>query len=184
MVGTAIITGASQGIGRAIACRLSQDGFKVAINDLPSRKDQLEELHAYITQQGGTSIIILGDISVESEVKGMVDIVVERMGGIDVVRTPPFFPHYPHTPPLKVYTLRWSPMQASVNRRVSLIVCVTPFQRLYPKKKSFDHQLFPPPHLFISDSRGIPTRFICQRHWNISMLQICSTADGETRSWR
>jgi NAD(P)-dependent dehydrogenase (short-subunit alcohol dehydrogenase family) len=85
MVGTAIVTGASQGIGRAIACRLSQDGFKVAINDLPSRKDQLEELHAYITQQGGTSIIILGDISVESEVKGMVDIVVERMGGIDVV---------------------------------------------------------------------------------------------------
>jgi len=85
MVGTAIITGASQGIGRSIAFRLSQDGFKVAINDLPSQKDQLEEVHAYITQQGGTSIIILADISIESEVKAMVDIVVERMGGVDVM---------------------------------------------------------------------------------------------------
>ena len=91
MVGTAIITGASQGIGRAIACRLSQDGFQVAINDLPSQKVQLEEVHAYISQQGGTSIIILADISVEREVKEMVDIVVERMGGIDVVNLFLFF---------------------------------------------------------------------------------------------
>jgi len=85
MVGTAIVTGASQGIGRAIACRLSQDGFKVALNDLPSQKVQLEELHAYITQQGGTSLFILADISVEYEVKRMVDVVVERMGGVDVM---------------------------------------------------------------------------------------------------
>ena len=89
MVGTAIITGASQGVGRAIACRLSQDGFKVALNDLPSQKVQLEELHAYITQQGGISLFFLADVSVEYEVKRMVDFVVERMGGVDVVSSCP-----------------------------------------------------------------------------------------------
>jgi len=85
MLGNAIITGASQGIGKAIACRLSRDGFRVAINDLPSQKAQLEEVHAYITEQGGTSTIILGDVSIESEVKEMVDTAVERFGGLDVM---------------------------------------------------------------------------------------------------
>ena len=85
MLGNAIVTGASQGIGRAIACRLSRDGFRVAINDLPYQKDQLEEVHAYITEQGGISTIIVGDVSIESEVKEMVDTVVERFGGLDIV---------------------------------------------------------------------------------------------------
>ena len=84
-LGTAIITGASRGIGRAIACRLSRDGFKVALYDLPSQRAQLEEVHTYITQQGGTSTAILGDITIEGQVKDMIDTVVERMGGIDVV---------------------------------------------------------------------------------------------------
>ena len=80
MLGNAIVTGASQGIGKAIACRLSRDGFRVAINDLPYQKDQLEEVHAYITEQGGTSTIVVGDVSIKSEVKEMVDVVVERFG--------------------------------------------------------------------------------------------------------
>ena len=84
-LGTAIITGASRGIGRAIACRLSRDGFKVALYDLPSQKAQLEEVHAHITQQGGTSTTTLGDVTIEDQVKDMVDTVVGRMGGIDVV---------------------------------------------------------------------------------------------------
>ena len=85
MLGTALVTGASRGIGKAIACRLSRDGFKVAINDIPSQQVQLEEVHAYIIGQGGTCTTILADVSIESEVKQMVDTVVERMGGIDVV---------------------------------------------------------------------------------------------------
>jgi len=85
MLVTALVTGASRGIGRAIACRLSRDGFGVAINDLPSQKSQLEEVHAYITQQGGKAITTFANVSVESEVNQMVEEVVEQMGGLDVV---------------------------------------------------------------------------------------------------
>ncbi|KAF8808443.1 NAD(P)-binding protein [Phlegmacium glaucopus] len=82
---TALVTGASRGIGRAVACRLSRDGFGVAISDLPSQKSQLEEVHAHITQQGGKAMKTFADVSVESEVKQMVESVVEQMGGLDVM---------------------------------------------------------------------------------------------------
>ncbi|KAF8808448.1 NAD(P)-binding protein, partial [Phlegmacium glaucopus] len=85
------LTGASRGIGRAIACRLSRDSFGVAISDLPSQKSQLEEVHAYITLQGGKAMMALkglqtfANVSVESEVKPMVESVVEQTGGLDVM---------------------------------------------------------------------------------------------------
>lgn len=50
--GTAIVTGASQGIGRAIALRLADDGFDVAINDLSAAKDNLETLRQEIVAKG------------------------------------------------------------------------------------------------------------------------------------
>ena len=86
ILGTALVTGASRGIGRAIACRLSRDGFGVAISDLPSQKSQLEEVHAHITQQGGKAMTIFANVSVENEVHQMVEGVAEQMGGLDVVR--------------------------------------------------------------------------------------------------
>jgi len=81
---TALVTGASRGIGRAIACRLSRDGFTIAINDLPSQKTQLEKVQALITQQGGKAFTFFADVSVENEVSQMIDSVVEQTGGLDV----------------------------------------------------------------------------------------------------
>ena len=86
ILGTALVTGASRGIGRSIAYRLSQDKFKVVINDLPSQKSQLEEVQAHITQQGGKALTFLGDVSVENEVIQMIESAVEQTGGLDVVR--------------------------------------------------------------------------------------------------
>ena len=86
ILSTALVTGASRGIGRAIACRLSRDGFRVALSDIPSQKSQLEEVQTHITEQGGKAITTFADVSVESEVSQMVDSVVEQTGGLDVVR--------------------------------------------------------------------------------------------------
>ena len=86
ILGTALVTGASRGIGRGIACRLSRDGFTVAINDLPSQKSQLEELQAHITEQGGKALTVLADVSVKNEVIPMIESVVGQTGGLDVVR--------------------------------------------------------------------------------------------------
>jgi len=90
--GVALVTGSAQGIGRAIAIRLAQDGFDVALNDLPSKTAVLDDLAAEI-QRGGESegiyrprtCVVAGDVSNEDEVKHMIDTAVEVLGGLDVV---------------------------------------------------------------------------------------------------
>jgi NAD(P)-dependent dehydrogenase (short-subunit alcohol dehydrogenase family) len=88
MPGVAIVTGASRGIGRAIACRLARDGYKVALNDLPSQRSELEALRSDLARSGNEIFVSPADVSVESEVKAMIDDVVSNIGGLDVVCEP------------------------------------------------------------------------------------------------
>lgn len=81
----AIITGAAQGIGRAIALRLAKDGIHVALNDIPNNADNLARVAEEVQAQGGRSTTILADVSVEHEVKAMVAKAVEDLGSVDVV---------------------------------------------------------------------------------------------------
>jgi len=86
--GAAIVTGcAAKGIGRAIAIRLASDGFDVVLNDLPSRKADLEALSKEIQEQfpGRKTLVCAGDVSSDEFVKGMVDQTVEVYGGLDVM---------------------------------------------------------------------------------------------------
>ncbi|KAJ3573807.1 hypothetical protein NP233_g2196 [Leucocoprinus birnbaumii] len=81
----ALVTGASRGIGEAIARRLAHDGFDVALNDLPSRLSALESLHREITRGGRRVYIHTADVSQDSEVESMVKETVKNLGGLNVV---------------------------------------------------------------------------------------------------
>jgi NAD(P)-dependent dehydrogenase (short-subunit alcohol dehydrogenase family) len=83
--GVALVTGASQGIGRATALRLSSDGFDVAINDIPAREAMLANVAKEIATFGRRVHCVLADVSSEKQVESMVSDVVNTFGGLDVV---------------------------------------------------------------------------------------------------
>jgi NAD(P)-dependent dehydrogenase (short-subunit alcohol dehydrogenase family) len=67
----ALVTGASRGIGRAIALRLATEGVKVAVN-YNSGAAPAQELVDQIATEGGEAEAIQADVSDESQVKAMV----------------------------------------------------------------------------------------------------------------
>ncbi|KAH9917346.1 uncharacterized protein B0H18DRAFT_958420 [Fomitopsis serialis] len=81
----AFVSGAAQGIGLKIALRLADDGLDVAVNDIASKKDQLEEVVAQIKAKGRRAIAVPGDVSVEDEVRDIIDKVAADLGGLDVL---------------------------------------------------------------------------------------------------
>ncbi|KAA1467377.1 NAD(P)-binding protein [Dentipellis sp. KUC8613] len=83
--GVAFVTGAAQGIGRVIAIQLANDGFDLAVNDIPSKLTLLEALVAEISGLGRKSIAVPGDVSSEEQVKEMVDETVATLGSLDVM---------------------------------------------------------------------------------------------------
>jgi 3-oxoacyl-[acyl-carrier protein] reductase len=80
----ALVTGASRGIGRAVALRLAQCGAKVAINDRRSAAEA-EEVADKIRSQGGESLVVLADVSLTAEVERMVKETEQAFGQIDIL---------------------------------------------------------------------------------------------------
>ena len=80
----ALVTGAARGIGRAIALRLAEDGFDVAVNDVRGTPE-LNGLVQEIEGKGRRSLGVPADISLEPEVDRMVQKVVQDLGSLDVV---------------------------------------------------------------------------------------------------
>ncbi|KAH8093146.1 NAD-binding protein [Cristinia sonorae] len=81
----AIVTGAAKGIGRAIALRLADDGFNVAVNDIPAEQQNLEVVAGLIREKGRQAVVITGDVSVEADVEKLVAQTVEDLGGLDAM---------------------------------------------------------------------------------------------------
>ncbi|CAE7118335.1 unnamed protein product [Rhizoctonia solani] len=82
----AIITGAAQGIGEAIAYRLSSNDINVALSDLPSKVQALEQVVKSIEGNGHKAISITCDVSNEDEVQAMVKRTIDTFGGLDITK--------------------------------------------------------------------------------------------------
>ncbi|MDX2097881.1 MAG: SDR family oxidoreductase [Leptolyngbyaceae cyanobacterium bins.59] len=89
---TALITGASSGIGQAIAIRLAQEGCNIAINyrKSPEGAEETEDLAmqnacGQIEGCGVQSLLIQGDVSQEEDIVQMVNAVIEKFGKLDIL---------------------------------------------------------------------------------------------------
>jgi 3-oxoacyl-[acyl-carrier protein] reductase len=80
----AIITGASRGIGAAVAQRLAQDGFAVVINYATS-SSEADKLVAELKAAGHAAIAVKADIAKADEVRAMFDAAEQQLGKVDVL---------------------------------------------------------------------------------------------------
>jgi len=79
----AIVTGAGQGIGKAIALTFAREGADVAVNDI--NLVNIENTAVEIKSLGRRSIAIQADISSEGAVNRMVEQVIKEWGGVDIL---------------------------------------------------------------------------------------------------
>ena len=84
MTKTAIVTGASRGIGRSIAKRLASDGFAVVVN-YAGNADEAQKVVDEIRAADGEAVAIKDDVANPEDVKRLFEKTIETFGGVNVV---------------------------------------------------------------------------------------------------
>jgi NAD(P)-dependent dehydrogenase (short-subunit alcohol dehydrogenase family) len=80
---TALVTGAGSGIGKATALKLAAEGAKVAV--LSRTRHEVNQTRDDIRSAGGESISLTADTSDEDQMRGAIEEVLGKFGGIDIV---------------------------------------------------------------------------------------------------
>ncbi|MBQ9479889.1 MAG: 3-oxoacyl-[Selenomonadaceae bacterium] len=81
---TALVTGASRGIGRAVAIRLASDGANVAIN-FAGNLEKAQEVKAIIEANGGNAMLVQCDVSDFNAVEQMIKQITDNWKSIDIL---------------------------------------------------------------------------------------------------
>ncbi len=81
----ALVTGASRGIGRAIAIGLAETGFDIVLNDMARQEGELQSVRAEIEAHGRRCFVATADVSRKAEVRAMVAGAIAAAGRIDAV---------------------------------------------------------------------------------------------------
>jgi len=80
----AVVTGASKGIGAAIAKALAAEGAAVVVNYSSSKKGA-DAVVAEIARSGGKAVAVQGDVSKAAEARGIVDAAIRSYGRLDIL---------------------------------------------------------------------------------------------------
>ena len=103
---TAIVTGASRGIGRAIAIALAKKGANVALSARTA--DKLEEVAVAVREHGVDALPFAGDMASEGDIRKFIDAGVSQFGGVDILVNNAGIGHF--GPVAEMTTEQWDEM--------------------------------------------------------------------------
>ncbi|MCI0429352.1 MAG: SDR family oxidoreductase [Rhodospirillales bacterium] len=129
----ALVTGASRGLGAAIALAFADEGADVAVNYV-RRQDKANEVAAEIRKRGRRAIVVQADCTSEEQVKRMVDTVLREFGEIRILMNNAGI--LTQMPLVDMPLARWEEMMASHLRSHFLVTkaCLPSMLKLKPMK--------------------------------------------------